>query len=135
MTISGKLTRRAVLKALGVSPAAGHVLAQQMQTMAMSGAGLVSGGIGGGDQAAPASEAPVQTFTSVADWWAKTGEEEARDSSRQVSTLDADIASMHQPLQTKIHLQRGRNFKRYKKRRWRDMARTLARHGIIKWWG
>lgn len=128
-----KLTRRAVLRALGVSPMAAPVLAQQLSTMAASGAGLL--GNDGSDQGCAAvAEQPPRIFRSVTAWWKAFGEDEIRRQTRYVTQFDADIISLHLPLQTKVAFHRRRNFERQKAERFRDMAERLTRDGQIKWW-
>ncbi len=128
-----KITRRAVLKALGVSPMAANVMAQQLGTMAAGGAGLL-GGIGEEACSPPTAERPPEVFRSVAAWWKAHGEDELRERTRHVTEFDVDILSFHLPLQAKVAMQRSRNFERQKAARFRDMAETLMRYGKIKWW-
>ena len=128
-----QITRRAVLKALGVSPVAAPVLAQHLSTMAASGAGLLAGDCRE-TACDPPSEAPPKIFRSVSAWWKAFGEDEAREQTRYVTSFDADILSFHLPLQAKVAFQRRRNFERHKAERFQHMTRRLMRDGLIKWW-
>lgn len=128
-----QVTRRAVLKALGISPVAANTLAQQLGTMAASGAGLFGDRDAPPDEAAGISEKP-EVFKSVSSWWKAGGEEETKRQARYVAHFDADILSRHLPLQAKVALQRQRNFEHHREARWREMGKRIARYGLIKWW-
>ena len=130
-----KITRRDVLKALGVSSVAANVLGQQLTAMAASGAGVLRGGggnarpeVAGGRQEVP------EIYRSVSAWWKERGEDQARKEAHYVSHFDVDILSRHLPLQAKVALQRQRNFERQKEERWRVMGKRIEENGLIKWW-
>ena len=108
-------------------------MAQQLSTMAASGAGLL--GNDGSDQAcSPTADQPPKIFRSVTAWWKAFGEDEIRRNTRYVTQFDTDIIALHLPLQTKVAFQRRRNFERQKAERFRDMTERLARDGLIRWW-
>ena len=129
------VNRRVVLKILGLSPVTAPVLGQHLSKMAASGAGLL---LGDTNQAAPPEatidEEKPQVFRSVSSWWDAFGKSAAFEETRSVDQFDADILSLHWPLQAKVAAQRRRNFEREKDLRLRDMKRRLSLRGFIKWW-
>ena len=128
-----EIPRRAVLRALGVSPMAAPVLAQHLGTMAASGAGLL-GRDDNDCEVAGGTENHPRIFRSVSAWWKEFGEEETLQQTRHVTKFDADIISFHLPLQAKVAFQRQRNFERRKEDRLREMGKRILKHGLIKWW-
>ena len=129
-----KITRRAVLKALGVSPMAAPVLAQQLGTMAAGGAGLLGSNLDEIRGAPPTADEAPRLFHSVASWWEAFGKDQVFKETKYVTHFDADILSFHLPLQTKVAFQRRRNFECRKEERLREMGERILKNGFIKWW-
>lgn len=127
-----QLSRRALIKVLGLTPMAANMVGQHLEMIASSGQGLL-----GGDEVETPCEvagSKAEDFHSAISWWNKHGEKEIRERAHHVNGFDADILSMYSPLQFKVQLQRGRNFERLKARRWSEVEQTLRRNGVFRWW-
>lgn len=128
-----ELSRRSLIKALGLSPIAANAIGQHLETIASTGVyGLLAD-----DQIevpCEATSSEAENFTSVASWWRKRGKGEILERARSIHGFDADIFSLRLPLQFKVHMQRGRNFERLKARRWSEVEQILRRNGVFKWW-
>lgn len=126
--------RRAILKVLGLSPAAASMLPGIVARQAVSGSAF---GLMGGyspPQCGPANSASPIKFVSFAKWLDKIGEDTLRREARHVGMFDPDIMEMRLPLNTKINWQRERNYARLidEKRNWFDTR--IAKFGVVEWW-
>lgn len=128
--------RRAILKALGVAPAAAPAVAAALTSVA-SGVSIGVGALVGNpiqDVPTPYNSRDVRKFYSFAEWLAGGGAREAHDATRNVSCFDPDIASMALPLNTKFMWQRKRNYERHLewRRGWFDRRMSSLGLGFVE---
>lgn len=127
--------RRAILKVLGLSPAAASMLPGMVARQAVSGSALgLMAGYPGSPPCNPANSAQPIRFVSFAKWLANIGEDTLRREAHYVGMIDPDILEMRLPLNTKINWQRERNYARLidEKRNWFDTR--IAKFGVVEWW-
>lgn len=127
------LGRRGLLKLMGVAPAAAGSMAAAAATQA---AGFAVPGL---SAAASLGTAPQPSFRSGKAFttflsFLKDQEAEWREQSKNVQTVDPDIASMRLPLATKCRMQAERNFERRKILESNWFERHLARDGEVRIW-
>jgi len=128
------MARRGFLKALGAAPVGAQMAAQDL-SYRMAGVGKIGGALGNIMSAGPLAGASSQvTFQNFASWFREFGAVAIRRESREVTSLDADIVTMHLPLATKVRMQRERNYQWLleNKRDW--FGRELKNHGKVDWW-
>jgi hypothetical protein len=135
-------TRRAILKAIGLSPAAAVAVIPALEASAAGigiGVGAVTGLAGnsvGYGQPYPTTGGPKPTkIFNFATWLKRVGDSELREQAREVRTIEPDIAAMRLPLTTKIRWQQERNYRRIVegKRSW--FEKQFDRDGYVEFWG
>jgi hypothetical protein len=125
------LGRRAVLRALGMTPVAANALAKQAT---MASAGMTAGFMPPGPPSQLASnESGAVRFHNWADWFRRM-EPSIRQEARTVTVLDPDIAEFRLPLATKVRMQRQRNYERIVAERRNYIESKLSLAGFIDWW-
>lgn len=130
--------RRQILKAIGISPAAAAVVLPALEASAAGiGVGAAStfgNSIGAGALGQPPSGPSPIKILNWASWLKRVGDEQFREQAREVRNLDADIAAMHLPLNTKVKWQQERNYLRIvaNSKSWFD--RQLERQGFVEHW-
>jgi len=128
---TAKVTRRVILKALGLSPAGAHLLGEQAKLGLLSPSSVLRPPSGG----SPVQEHTQKNeqFTSFQDWFDFVGKAKIKEWARDVYCLDADLVERRLPLATKVRLQRERNYERIIKERRSWFERTLRRWGTVSW--
>lgn len=130
--MTAALSRRSILKALGLAPAAAGMMAQGLQAQAST--AMLSNVVRAGCGSAPQPGSGNKEFFNFMDWWRSYGEKDARRSARQFAGFDAEIMCLKLPLATKVRMQTERNYRRIKAERQADFLETVMAKGKFTWW-
>jgi hypothetical protein len=131
------LGRRNLLKRLGigalVAPAVGKAALSQEQMMKFAAVDVGSGALNITQPSAPIAKAIFTLAGDFSKWWELYGKLRAKQNLEQVRALDPDIAGFRLPLQTKVNMQRERNYKLMKKRMKENFIRSVLRAPYHEW--
>ncbi len=128
--------RRAVLKAISLSPAAAAAVIPALEASAAGIAvGTMSvGGLGNATGCAPTAASSTRLF-NFASWLKHVGDHEYRDRAKDVRAIDPDLAAMRLPLTTKVRWQQERNYQRIIESQESWFERQVKRNGFVEHWG
>lgn len=121
------ISRRAILKGIAATPLGAHAAAEQAK---MSAAGLAMGITPAGTVAGREG----QSFLNFASWLKAGGDDAIQREADQVWRLDPDLVEMRLPMQTKVRMQRKRNYAHVLAYRQGWFARELTKFKIVKCW-
>lgn len=129
------VSRRAFLRQAAVTPIAGAVVAKQALMPGAGGLNGILAGSGMGGISPPTAGSPTPTsFTSFAKWFSNFGDEAAKNEAQYVNGFDPEIIELRLPLQTKVRMQRKRNYIRVCKEKKSWFTNTVKREGKVDWW-
>ena len=132
----GAVGRRSLLMFSGMAPVAAPALgsAATMQLAGIEVAGGVAGMMSQPSTGNVVGANKPLRFLSFASWLKDIGHERIKRDADVVRFIDADIACMSLPLNTKIQWQRERNYKRLLEQEKSWFERKLLSNGTVEYW-
>jgi len=133
------IARRSFLRRMAAAPVAIGISGEELVKGVTGRYGSVLGLVGArgeGDDAAPSSASGgVTKFTSFKKFIDSTNTEQSiREDARTINGFDPDVLTLHLPLQTKVRMQRERNYNYLMKQKEDWFARAVKTNGFLGWY-